>query len=348
MVKMGLIGAGTMGAYYALAFRQCKASRLVAVCDLDQKKAKALARKFGESASCGASAAYGAPAAYGDYEKMLRNEELDAVTVATPDFAHRAPVLACLAAGKHVLCEKPLATTIRDCEAIGRAVRRSGLKLMVNFGNRHRPNVRLIKSRVAAGNLGRIENVFIRLREQLKKTRTLAWAARTTPTFFLLSHCTDTVRWIIGGMPERVYATATYGALRAEGIDVPDAVVAVLTFDNGAVVTMDANWAMPDGFEPSIDFGMEVIGDKGAVYADLYPRDLMEYTRRTKGLDHSLGAVDPMGRQLGWWLNSVYYFVECVERGVEPEPDAEDGLNVTRTLLAIEKSVKTGRVVKVV
>ncbi|NOZ24434.1 MAG: Gfo/Idh/MocA family oxidoreductase [Planctomycetes bacterium] len=335
MVKMGLVGAGTMGEMYCMAFTQCPLSELAAVCDLEEKKAGKLARK------------YHVPACYTDVNDMLAGADIDAVAIATPDFHHRTPAIACLRAGKDVLCEKPLATTMKDCRAIAAAVKASGRKFMVNYGNRHRPNARLIRDRVRSGEIGTVQNVFIRLREQLSKTKTLAWAATTTPTFFLLSHCADTVRWIIGGTATEAHARASYGVMEKRGLDTPDTVVAMLPFDNGAVVTMDASWIMPDGFEPSIDFRIEIIGTEGVIYADLYPRDLLLYGRKAEGADHSSGAVDPMGRTLSWWFNSCYYFVECIEGNIIPEPSAEDGTEITRILLAIERSVRTGRTVPV-
>lgn len=334
MVRMGLIGAGTMGGMYARAFTQCRSSELAAICDLDERRARSLARRCK------------VPGVYTDYAKMLRSEELDAVTVATPDFHHRKPAVACLKAGKDVLCEKPLATTMRDCAAIRDAVSSSGRKLMVNFGNRHKTKLYAIKERLNAGELGRIENVFIRLREPLHKTRTLAWLQKTTPTFFLLSHCTDTVMYLLGDAPCEVYAKAAYGVLRSQGTNTPDSVVAMLHFKDGATATMDANWIMPRGFAPQIDFAIELIGQKGAIYSKLRSDDLMLYTKRARALDYNLGAVDPLGVVRGWWYESVYYFVECIEGGVEPTPGAEDGLQVTRVLLAIEESARKGTVVK--
>ncbi len=334
MIRMGLIGAGTMGKMYARAFTQCKSAELAAICDLDLRKARSLGRRWGVRSL------------YADYNEMLRSEDLDAVTVATPDFHHRKPAIACLKAGKHVLCEKPLATTMRDCTAIVEAVRKYERRLMVNYGNRHKMQVYAIKDKVEAGELGRIENVFIQLREPIGKTRTLEWADRTTPTFFLLSHCTDTVMHLIGGMPRQVYARANYGVLTSQGLDTPDTVTAILSFDNDATVTMDANWIMPEGFAPQIDFAIELIGQKGAIYSDLRSHDMMLYARRAQSVGYDGASVDPLGTSRGWWYNSVYYFVECLERGVAPQPDAEQGLKVTQVLLAIEKSARTGKAVK--
>jgi len=330
MIRMGLIGAGTMGAMYAQAYSQSPLAEMAAICDLDEAKLAAFADAFGVTG------------VYTDYGEMLAEEQLDAVTVATPDFHHRDPVLACLESGAAVLCEKPLATTMADCEAIRDAVRGRGGTLMVNYGNRHKRQVYAIRAALGRGELGRVENVFVQLREPIHKTDTLAWLDRTTPTFFLLSHCTDTVMHLIGGAPVEVYAKATYGVLSGRGIDTPDAVVAMLTFDHGTVVTMDANWIMPRGFAPEIDFRIELIGEEGSIYSNLRSDDLMLYSAEARALDYGIGTADPLGRVHGWWLDSVYYFLRCLEDDVRPEPTVEDGLNVTRVLLAIDESARTG------
>jgi len=334
MIRMALIGAGTMGRMYAAAFTQCNSAELVAICDLDLKKARSLGRAFGVRKL------------YEDYAQMLRSEELDAVTVATPDRHHRKPAIACLRAGKHVLCEKPLATTMRDCQAISDAVHKYGRKFMVNFGNRHKMQTYAMKRRLDAGELGPIENAFIQLREPIHKTRTLAWVADTTPTFFLLSHCTDTVLYLVGGQVREVYARANYGLLKARGLDTPDCQVAMLGLDNGATVVMDANWIMPDGFARGIDFSLELIGQKGTIYTAMRSHDMEVSIKKAEAPDYDSSGLDPLGLKHSWWINSVNYFIECLERDVEPRPTVEEGMEVTRVLLAIEESCRTGKVVK--
>jgi predicted dehydrogenase len=334
MVRMALIGAGTMGRMYAGAFTQSRSAELVSICDLDRKKARALGRRFDVRAL------------YEDYAEMLRAEELDAVTVATPDRYHRKPAVDCLRAGKHVLCEKPLATTVRDCEAMCRAVEKYGRKFMVNFGNRHKMQTYTMKRRLDAGELGAIENVFIQLREPIHKTKTLAWAGDTTPAFFLLSHCTDTVLYLIGGQVREVYARANYGVLKARGMNTPDCQVAMLGMDSGATVVMDANWIMPDGFARGIDFTLELIGQKGTIYTAMRSHDMEVSIKKAEAPDYDSRGIDPLGVKHSWWINSVNYFIECIERDVEPRPTVEEGMAVTRVLLAIEESCRTGEVVK--
>ena len=101
-VGMGVIGAGVWGNIHCTTYSALPNVTLVAVCDLVPEKAKAMAEK------------YGAKRWYTDYTQMLADPEIDAVGVVTPDFAHKQPVLDAAAAGKHVIVEKPMATTLQD------------------------------------------------------------------------------------------------------------------------------------------------------------------------------------------------------------------------------------------
>jgi predicted dehydrogenase len=120
----------------------------------------------------------------------------------------------------------------------------------------------------------------------------------------------------------------------------------MLGLDNGATVVMDANWIMPDGFARGIDFSLELIGEKGSIYAAMRSHDMEVCTGKAECPDYDGGAVDPLAIKHSWWLNSVYYFVECLERGVDPRPTVDEGMEVTHVLLAIERSCRTGKVVK--
>ena len=210
MLRMGLIGAGTMGQWYARTFAEYERSQLVAICDLNDAKAQALAGQW-------------QAAAYTDYQAMLAREQLDAVAVATPDRFHRAPVVACLEAGKHVLCEKPLATTMEDALAIEAAAARAGREVMVNFGNRRRDRVQAARQAVLEQRqIGEITDAYVELNERIGKTDTLAWAAETSPVWFLLSHCVDTLRYVSGLEITEVKGYETRKLLAARGMPTSD------------------------------------------------------------------------------------------------------------------------------
>lgn len=328
-LKVGIVGAGTMGELYGAVLSQHESSDLVCICDKDLDRARRLGRRHGVSDI------------YQDTEQMLGAADVDAVVVATPDFFHRELVLACLDAGKSVLCEKPLATTLEDCRAIVDAVEVSGKKLMVNYGNRHRPNARALKGILDEGRLGRIEYLYVRLNERIGKTRTLAWADKTSPIFFLLSHCVDLVQWLLDEEIGQVRGYTVDGILRKEGIETPDLAVFLGRTASGTVVNLESTWALPESYSPNIDFCLQIVGEEGACQVDLFPHDLNVYGESAQAFDYSFKGVDYAGTPAGWWGSSVRYFVSCVLQDELPRPTAEEGLSVTKTLLAMIASAES-------
>ena len=271
---------------------------------------------------------------------------LDAVIVATPDFAHRAPVCDAVAAGLPVLCEKPPATTLEDADAMVRAARAANRAVMINFGNRHRPNARRARELVQAGALGRVRYVYVRLNERLCKTRTISWLSRTSPVWFLLSHCVDLVRWLLDDDFAEVYARAAYGAVDKLAPGVPDTCAALCTTRGGVCVNLESSWAMPDAYFGNIDFALEVIGDQGAIQVDLFPHDL-QFHRHEGAMveDYSMGVLLPAGHSMGWWEESTRSFFHAVATGGQVSPTVEEGREVTRTLVALDRSLAEGRAV---
>jgi len=335
-LKVGLVGCGVMGQHYARVVTDFAPTEMAAVCDSDPRRAHAFAE------------AWGVPAVFSSHEEMLHAGGLDAVIVATPDFTHRDPVCHSLEAGLPVLCEKPLATSLRDADAIVAAVRATGSVLMVNFGNRHRANARRVRDLVLAGHLGRVEYVYIRLNERLCKTRTISWLSRTSPVWFLLSHCVDLVRWVLDEDFVDVSARAVHGVAARIAPGVPDVVSALATTCSGVCVNLESCWTMPDAYLGNIDFVLQVIGEDGAIQADLFPHDLALH-RHTGAMaqDYSMDVVAATGRYSGWWEDSTRSFFESILAEDLPGPDALEAREVTRTLLAIEASLKAGTAVTV-
>lgn len=336
MIKMGLIGAGTMGDLYARAFTQCPDASVAGVFSRTEDRASTVARR------------YGIDRVYTSYAQMLAECPMDAVAISTPDYAHREPVIASLEAGKHVLCEKPMARTAQDCLAMISAVDGSGKKLMINCGNRHRPSSFKLREQVESGQLGPVEYVYMRLNEKRTKTMELAWAGRTNPIWNLLSHVVDYVAWIVGQGIVEVYGLAHEGYLkRAKGLDVPDMTVFLVRLESGAFATLESSWVLPDAYPRVVDIRLDVIGECGMIQMDFYEQGFRTYFDKAE--EHALDfPVPDFTTQLtGWWFDSCYYFVSCLETGQYPVPDGRDGLAVVETLVAMEESVKRGTVVRV-
>ena len=200
----GVIGTGIVGgAWHAHVYHHMPRAELIAVCDLNQGRAREIADK------------YAVPHVYSDYRDLLARPDIAAVSIATPDFAHREIAVAAAQAGKHILVEKPLATTVEDAEAILRAVEEAGVKLMVDFHNRVNPAFVTAKQSVQNGELGELKYIYARLSNTtFVPMQMLPWASQSSALWFLASHTLDLSCWLLKDQPKRVYAVSRSGILR--------------------------------------------------------------------------------------------------------------------------------------
>jgi predicted dehydrogenase len=334
-LRVGVIGLGTFGDVHLQAYREHPRVELAALCDLDE----GLLRRAGER--CGVRALFT------DFRKLLDIEELDAVSVVTPDFAHTEIVLAAIERGKAVLVEKPLATTLRGCDRIGEALRANPVPFMVDFHNRWNPGVVRIREAVAAGELGAVRMAYHRLSDTIfVPTKMLSWAGRSGVHWFLASHCLDTLRWILGDEVARIYAVCGASVLKALGIDTPDYYLATVEFRGGARAVVETCWILPESSPSIVDFKLEVVGEKGAMYFDPTPERLLKLTGERASTVDTYAVVPVHGRTVGFAVESIRHFADCLLTGRRPMVGFEDGREVTRLVLAVEESVREGRPVE--
>ncbi|MFC3075922.1 Gfo/Idh/MocA family protein [Shinella pollutisoli] len=337
-LRMGVIGAGLWGNNHAHTFNVLPETELVGVCDLDEARAL----KMKETS--------GALHAFTDYNALLSRDDIDAVSVATPDFTHTPIILAALKAGKHVLSEKPLATTVKEAETIAEAAAASKGKLMIDFHNRVNPILAGVRDMVQAGEIGLARHGMARLSNTtFVPFEMLSWASKSSALWFLGSHLVDILRFILDDEVVRVYAVTRAGTLSAGGVDTKDFHVSVLEFAKGTVVTMENSWILSRDNPSLVDFKVELVGEKGQVQADPTHNGGL---RRVAdgGLKYSdFIGVTPTGatRIGGFVLESIARFVDSVVRDVPLLADAQDGLANTKVLSAIEQSAATGKAVDI-
>lgn len=337
-VGVALIGAGVWGETHAKAYSQNPNARFYAVCDLNEERARALAEK------------YGAEKVFTDFEEMLDDPAVDAVGVATPDYAHEAPVVAALQRGKHVLVEKPLATTVDACNRMIAAAKASRGHLMVDFHSRWVAPFAGAKQIVEANEIGTPVHGFIRLSDTIYVPRDmLQWSSKSTVLWFLACHCVDILRWTMNAEVTRVYGQSRRRALREEhGVDTPDFYLTTLEFDNGAVIVMENSWVMQDGEPVIFDYRMELYGSQGSVKVNAaHNGALVKVTpQKVNHLDTLFGTA-VHGKFIGGAVEAIHYFIDhVVVKNEEPMVTGEDGLRATQVLAAIEKSVETGQPVE--
>jgi len=363
-LKTAVVGCGIFGSYHVRAYAEYPRSELVLVCDLDEKRARALARRFGCDYTTKTS-------------HVARRDDVQAVSIATPDFAHMKVALEMIRAGKDLLIEKPLATTTREAERIVTAARKGSVRVMVDFHNRFSSPFVKAKAEIDAGTLGTVVSGFARLSNKAAvPLKWLSWAGRSGPQWFLFPHVVDLVRWLTGQEAREVFALGTKGVLKAKGVDAYDTVQALVRFEPSVAqplstgsagrprpplastprrksrnrpclsVQFDTSWILPDSWPSNIDFKVELIGTKGTLNIDA-ERQLLEVAGRRLEHPFITGSMDVHGQTAGFFQLPIRHFVDCLLDDTPFLCTGEDGLATTRIIEAIERSIKTGKPVKV-
>jgi len=336
-VRVGVVGVGIWGRMHIRAYLQHASAELVGICDRDAERAAETAREFGIGRH------------FTDVDALLA-EGLDGISVATPDAAHADIAIRAASKGVHVLVEKPLATLIEDCKRMIAAAHAQGVYLMVDWHNRWNPPFYRAWEAIRNGELGEISYIYYRLSDTIYvPTKMLPWAAESSVMHFLGSHSLDTTCWLIGSKPTRIICRRKEGILAAQGIPTADMYLTIVDFANGATAVIENSWVLPQSSPSLIDHKCEIIGTKGVIYLDpTHGGAIAKYTAKTPAgfPDSSLPDVfvtpEVHGRQLGFSVESMYHFVECVRDGKPPLTSGEDGLLNTRLILAAEESARKG------
>jgi predicted dehydrogenase len=330
----GVIGAGILGEEHALVFSHMPESELIAVCDVDAERAKAVAQKFG------------ARAWYSDYQELLKNPDIQAVSVATPDFAHRDITLAAAQAGKDILVEKPLATSLKDAEDIAQAVRTAGVKLMVDYQNRVNPPFVAAKKSIEAGEIGKPAYGYIRLSNTtFVPMEMLSWGAKSSSLWFLAIHTIDMMRWLLQDEVKRIYAVSRSGILKNLGVDTQDFHAAIGEFHGGAVVTFENAWILPRSQPMVYEFKLELLGSEGQINVNTSHHGAIEKHVEGKMAYGDVFGTTPTGpRRLGGFVKeAIAQFVDAVVYDQPVLGTLEDGLAGVRVADAILRSEETGQ-----
>lgn len=331
-VKVGIIGAGIWGTNHALALTTHPRCTVVMICDRDEGRARQAGERFG--------------CAWTTSLEELANGDVDAVTIATPDHLHREPAVAMLREGKHVLVEKPLATTVADGLAMVEAADDAGVHLMVDFHARWHPLFMGAKRYVERGDLGAPVMAYARLSDTLHvPTEMLSWSGRSGPEWFLLPHTMDLVRWLFGRNPVEVFAKGYRGVLDAKGIPCWDAIQALVEFEGRAFCTFETSWIVPDTYTNVVDNRLSLYGEKGGLEVRNEP-NLWVFTDRFH-TPFSSESVTRYGKVWGFQYESIRYFIDCIADGATPEVTGRDGLVVTAMIEATLKSLAEKRPVRI-
>lgn len=344
-IKIGIIGTGSISEQHIEAYLSNSSVELYAFCDLNEDRLKFMAEK------------YKVKHTFTDMNEMLKLPEIDAVSVCTWNSAHAPCTIAALSAGKHVLCEKPMSVSKKDAEAMKEAADRNGKLLMIGFVRRYGNDCKILKEFIESdyfGDLYYAKATYLR-----RKGNPGGWfgdKARSGggPLIDLGVHVIDLVRFLMGNpKPVSVYG-ATFkklgerknikgkqfykasSATENDICDVEDLATAMIRFDNGAVLSIEASFSL----NIKKDEGkIELFGTKGGAKLD---PELELYSEINDYLaDVSLDAQTSLSFD-GLFAKEINHFVSCIADGTPCISPAGDGIEIMAILDAIYQSAKTG------
>lgn len=323
--RWGLVGLGRIAdGEIAPAVAALRGHQLAAVVSRDQEKAARFA------------AAHGAAVATTSYERVLADPSIDAVYLATPNAFHAEQVTAAAAAGKHVMCDKPLATNVPDARNAVGACRDAGVRLGIMFESRRFEGMAEAAEAVCHGSIGRVALAHV----EMSAGRSLPTGWRTDPALAGLGtlnnigvHAFDMLRYLLGSEVAEVSAMVD----REGGMAVDTSAVVLLRFASGTLAYVNANQSVPHPRNDVVLYGTE---------GRILGQDL---SRPNK--EGSLVVTTPEGvRQhacstAGGYRSTLAAFAAAVRDGGEPTPSGYDGLRSVQLIAAIAAAIDTGRVV---
>lgn len=339
-VRIGIVGSQFIASIHAESFARVPNAEVIAVASPTKENVEAFAAR------------HRIPQAFTDYRDMLALPELDAITIALPNYLHAEVTIAAAAAGKHVICEKPLCLTLEEADAMIAACATAGVQLMYAEELCFAPKYVRAKQLVDDGALG---DVFLvkQAEEHSGPHAPWFWDVDRSGGGVVMDmgcHGIAFARWMYGN-PRISKVSATMGTfVHGDKTEGEDHSVVTLTFENGAIAVIEDSWAKLGG----MDDRAEIYGSKGHTRADLLRgSSLLTYTEAGYGY-----AVEKASVTLGWsftifeelwnygFPQEMQYFTDCIQRGEPSFITGEDGRVVLEAIYAAYESAGTGRVIE--
>ncbi|MBP1043135.1 Gfo/Idh/MocA family oxidoreductase [Vagococcus sp. BWB3-3] len=349
-LKIGMIGTGSIAHEHIQAYQKMDNVELVAFCDINPSQLNHMADRYGISET------------YSSKEALLANADIDAVSVCTWNAAHAECAIAALNAGKHVLCEKPMATSVADALAMEAAAKKNGKLLMIGFVRRFGNDAQIVTDFRDKDFFGEIyygKATYLR-----RNGNPGGWFGDKSrsgggPLIDLGVHVIDLLNYLMGQpKPISVYGatfqklfnrpdskdTVAYSSSTTDEkdiCDVEDLASAMIRFADGSVVSIEASFSL----NLKEDQGkIELFGTKGG--ASLAPQ--LELYTDINGYMTDIQLKTPTALDMnGLFYNEVAHFVDCVLNNTECLTPAADGVTIMRILDAIYQSAETGHEVMI-
>jgi len=336
ILKVGVIGCGSIAQRRHLPeYHANQQVEIVAVCDVVGERAEKMAKEYGAKA-------------FTDYKEVIKLGEIDAISVCLPNYLHAPVSIEALSAGKHVLCEKPMATSKEEAEAMIEAAKVNNKKLMIAHNQRFVASHQTAKEVIDSGKLGKIYS----FKTTFGHPGPEAWSIDGAASWFfnkeqafigamgdLGVHKSDLMRYLLGEFSEVGSFIETNAKQNTE---VDDNAVCILRTESGIIGTLSASWAYVSGGDNSTI----IYGENGTLRLEADPEySLIEEYRNGNVIKHKLDRIQT--NEEGGQTNThvIDHFVECVLQNKEPLITGEEGLKSLQIILAALESQETKRIV---
>jgi predicted dehydrogenase len=337
-IGIGIIGTGAVAEHHIKSVRELEGCELIGLASSTQERAKMMAERWGIRT-------------YGDYRNLLANNDIRAVIICTHSGNHMEPVVAAARAGKHVLVEKPLEVSLQRADAMIDACREAGVKFGCVFQNRFSPDFQLLQQAVAEGALGKLTlgNAYIKWYRAPEYYQSSFWKG----TFAgdggaaLINQGIHTIDLLLAvmGQAESVFGKVKTVKHQIEGEDLG---VALVSFSNGALGTVEGSTAIVPGYPERL----EIYGTRGSVILEggkiiAWNVPAMERPKPAAPEEKASGAADPMA--IGHQLHKIQIadFLDAIRDDRPPAVTGEEGRRALALILKIYESAKKGKEVKV-
>lgn len=324
-LRWGIIGTGRFGRIHAQAIRSLYGLQLVAMSNRSPERLEQAAADFD------------VPRAYRDFQQLLNDPDVDAVSITTHWRDHFEITKAALATGKHVLLEKPMAETATQCRELVSLAERSPGRFMVGHICRFDPRVSLAKAAIDEGRLGRI--VSMHAKRNLPTAPGWLRLDKTSPLMGDGIHDADLMMWFMKRPPSRVYGRY----VRVNQFTYPDIGWAMLEFDDDAIGVVETNWCLPANTPTVIDARIEVVGTSGALTIDCSQTGLTILDEGGLKMRDTDYWPEQHGGLVGVLRDEIEYFANCIRQQRTPDViSPAEAARVVAVMEAAEKSASQG------
>lgn len=335
-IKVGVIGCGSIARRRHLIEYEANAQvEIIAVCDIKAERAAESAKKY-------------AAKAFTDYKDLLRLAEIDAVSICLPNYLHAPVSIDAFTAGKHVLCEKPMATSEEEAKAMIEAAEMSGKKLMIAHNQRFVSSHQKAKELIDSGKLGKIYS----FKTTFGHPGPEAWSIDGAGSWFfnkeqafigamgdLGVHKADLMRYLLGEFTE---VGAFIETNAKENTEVDDNAVYILRTSSGIIGTLAASWSYVTGGDNST----VIYGEKGTLRLEADPvYSLIEEYRTGETVHHKLDKIQTNEEGGNTTTHVIDHFIECIINDKEPLITGEEGMKSLQIVLAALKSNETKQII---